>query len=184
MRLSLLIENVLDLGRLDRGERSYDLRSLDLNELVEEVVGLFRPIAEQAGMAVLVSGEAKSEVRGDRHALTQVLLNLLDNARKYGSRNRGDSGQKIRVRVSDGEVSVADEGPGLHGEDRELVFERFRRGERQRDGSVPGVGLGLYLAREIMRQHGGTLEVTDSPERAVCGACLVLRLPSHGDSSS
>jgi signal transduction histidine kinase len=176
-RLSALVENVLDLGRMERGERSYDQRDEDLVALVEEAVDLFRPIAEAEGMEIQfenASGEAV-QVSVDRTALMQSLLNLFENARKYASQG-GQLELHLEERDGEARLRIQDLGPGIPAAERESVFERFRRGESQRSGSVPGVGLGLYLARRILRTHGGELEAVDPPQ-GFPGACFLLRLP-------
>ncbi len=188
-RLSALVENVLDLGRMERGERSYDLRREDLIALVDEAVELFRPIAQAQGMTIRCAdtpGEARF-VNADRTALMQALLNLFENARKYAS-----SGRQIDLQWEEGEngarLWICDQGPGIPPAERERVFERFRRGESQNDGAIPGVGLGLYLARRILRAHGGDLQIVDPPpdsKRAEPqGACLLLRLPLDPNPST
>ncbi|MEY4675024.1 MAG: hypothetical protein RL148_2808 [Planctomycetota bacterium] len=174
-RLSMLIENVLDLGRFNRGERSLDLRTEDACALTGEAVALFRPLAERDGIVVQVELTAHGcSVRADRNAMHQALLNVLDNARKYAA-----AGGRIEVVGAVHEeryrVEVRDHGPGVPPAERESVFERFRRGSAHRHGSVPGVGLGLYLARAIVRRHGGELHCTD-PQSGP-GAVFVFDLP-------
>jgi two-component system phosphate regulon sensor histidine kinase PhoR len=178
VRLSMLIENVLDLGRLERGERPHDPRPLDVAALVRDVVRLFAPLAERDGVRVELRGcEAPVPADADGGALRQALLNVLDNARKYA----GD-GKRIEVAVrtdvaGGAVVAVRDFGEGVADDEREAVFERFTRGRRHRHGSVPGVGLGLHLARAIARRHGGELLCVAPPD-GERGACFELRLPA------
>lgn len=171
-RLSTLVENVLDLGRVERRERAYDRRAHDLGELVREVVELFAPTAARAGLAVECRLCASATVRVDRDAFVQALLNVLDNARKYAT-----SGQRVEV-VQDGQrVHVRDHGPGVATAERSSVFERFVRGRSHSDGSVPGIGLGLHLAREILRAHGGDLRLEEP--QVGSGALFVFVLPEE-----
>ena len=176
-RLSALVENVLDLGRMERGERSYDPREEDLVDLIEEAVDLFRPIAEAEGMQIAFDNTTGGPVAVsvDRTALMQSLLNLFENARKYASEG-GHLQLGLEVQDGDAHLRIEDRGPGIPPEERESVFERFRRGQSQASGSVPGVGLGLYLARRILRTHGGELEALD-PAAGSHGARFLLRLP-------
>jgi signal transduction histidine kinase len=108
----------------------------------------------------------------DADALRQVLLNLLDNAVKYGPR-----GQEVAVTLAreDGRLRLAveDEGPGIPPEERERVFERFHRLERDRASPVTGTGLGLAVVRELVARHGGRCAV----ERGRFGARVVVELP-------
>jgi signal transduction histidine kinase len=155
-RLSMLIENVLDLGRIERGERIYDLRSLDFAAVVAETAALFAPQAERAGIDLQVQArDGALPVRADRSGLVQALLNVLDNARKYGG------GDRLELRLwrdgGNAHFAVRDFGPGVPADERERIFERFVRGREQAHGSVPGVGIGLYLARAIVQRLGGDL---------------------------
>ncbi|MBI5851857.1 MAG: HAMP domain-containing histidine kinase [Planctomycetes bacterium] len=174
-RLSVLVENVLDLGRIERGERAYDRRDVPVGELIADAGHSFEALAHRAGLAFTI--DDKSEAAGvsvDRAAIRQALLNLCDNALKYGaaggvialSAEREDGGVVIAVR---------DRGPGVPPADRERIFRRFVRGSAHAHGSVPGVGLGLHLARHIALAHGGTLGY-EEPKDGV-GACFALRLP-------
>lgn len=176
-RLSALVENVLDLGRMERGERSYDPRREDLGDLVDEAVELFRPIAEAEGLAIRLDRDdgVALPVSVDRTALMQCLLNLFENTRKYAAEGKV---LQLRLERVDGEAQlrIQDQGPGIEASQRETIFERFRRGVSQKDGSIPGVGLGLYLARRILQTHGGDLQAVDPPS-GQGGACFLLRLP-------
>lgn len=163
-RLSQLIQNVLDLGRIERDERSYDLRMHDVVELVRSTLAWFAPLAQQAGLVVdttLPAGPCPAQL--DRDAFVQALVAVLDNARKYGA-----GGGRIDVLVAQQPrslvVAVRDRGPGVPAAEAERVFERFVRGEAHRHGSTPGVGIGLYLARTIARRLGGELTVASVAE--------------------
>lgn len=156
-RLSLLIDNVLDLGRLERGERSYVLTDVPLAELVRETLRMFAPVLEQGGLQVAFDdGGIVGNACIDRDAFVQALVAVLDNARKYGA-----AGKSVAVAVAESEagfmVSVRDHGPGVDAAERESVFDRFVRGKEHQHGSTPGVGIGLYLARSIARRIGGDL---------------------------
>ena len=173
-RLTVLIENVLDLGRMERGERAYDLRPQLADEVVREAAEVFEPIASRDGMRLTLDLQADArESRVDRGALVQAVLNVMDNARKYAA-----SGGQLEVRSGSANgvyrLSIRDHGPGIAAADRESIFERFQRSDEHRDGNVPGVGLGLYLARVILRAHGGDLTCV-SPEDS--GAEFVFTLP-------
>jgi len=173
-RLSVLIENVLDLGRLERGERAYDLRPVSVREVVVETMSLFAPVSERDGMSVSWSDRLEREavVRLDRGAFVQALVCVLDNARKYGA---GGGGIDVVTR-SNGVgllVDVRDRGPGVPEHERERIFERFVRGAAHAHGGTPGIGIGLYLARTIARRLGGEL-VCSSPADGGPGACFTF----------
>ncbi|HEU4418526.1 MAG TPA: HAMP domain-containing sensor histidine kinase, partial [Planctomycetota bacterium] len=174
-RLSMLVENVLDLGQMERGERAYDLRPGDLAEVVREAVQLFTPLGKRAGLQLeLHEGAARAVATLDRGALMQALLNVLENARKYAA-----DGKRLEVRTASGEgaftIAVRDYGDGVTAAERESIFTRFQRGASHRHGSIPGVGLGLYLARTIVQRHGGELHCVP-PEQGP-GAQFVFTLP-------
>jgi len=101
----------------------------------------------------------------------------MDNARKYAA-----SGGKLDVTArSNGTrqlIAIRDYGPGIPAGDRDEIFSRFRRGSEHKNGSIPGVGLGLHLARTIALAHGGSLDVT-APDDGGPGACFVFSLPTR-----
>ncbi len=182
-RLGMLIENVLDLGRMERGERAYDLRMQGVKPAVEEALNLFRPLAERDGLRLDVAlDDVRFEGLLDRGALVQALLNVLENARKYaldggGVEVRGESTEDVYT------ILVRDFGPGIPEEEREAVFDRFRRGAAHQDGSIAGVGLGLHLARRLVRDLGGDLRAIP-PQDDRGGACFALTLPRRRDHGS
>ena len=178
-RLTRLINNVLDFSRLDRGEKKYHFAPCDLASVVSETVATYRPHLEPAGFTLALEvPPTPAFVNGDRDALAQVLVNLLSNAEKY-------SGQRKEIRVevrpsakSPGnlEVRVLDRGLGVPAGARERIFEQFYRAHDSLSSGIQGSGLGLTLARQIARAHGG--DVTCEP-RDDGGSCFVLRVPSH-----
>lgn len=177
-RLSTMIENVLDLGRIERGERGYDLQPTDAHELLQDIARVFQTIARAHGAQFVATIECDGSVaKVDRGALTQAVLNLCDNARKYG----GDGGPIELTATAAAhriEIRIADHGPGIPAADRARVFERFARGSEHRHGSIPGAGLGLYLARAIARAHGGDLVL--EPSAGERGARFLLWVPRVG----
>jgi signal transduction histidine kinase len=181
-RLTVLIENVLDLGRMERGERSYDRRPQQLDAVLKDAVAVVRPLAQADGLELRVApGAPGATGEVDRGALVQLLVNVLDNARRYA---RAGGRIEVATRCDAGawEGAVRDFGPGVPEAERERIFERFVRGAAQADGSVPGVGLGLHLAREIARAHGGELRCEAAPEGP--GAVFRLTLPAGTGGSA
>lgn len=156
-RLSGLIENVLDFARVERGRASYDFAEGDVAEVVRRAVGVYRYRAEREGVEVRLEETATPVVELDARAIELVVINLLDNALKYGH-----DGKVVHVAVgpADGgvEVSVRDEGPGISDAEKTRIFERFVRGSsvRAKDKTpVRGSGIGLSLVRHIVDAHGG-----------------------------
>lgn len=153
-RLTRLVDNVLDFGRLEQNRRRYDLADVDLRDVVREAAESQRSRVEAAGMALAVEIAAEPAVRRvDRDAVSQIVLNLIDNAVKYAA-----EGKRLDVRVdSQGAVTVADRGPGVPKRDRERVFERFYRCDDSLAAKSSGSGLGLSIARRLAEGMGGRL---------------------------
>ncbi len=177
-RLASMVENVLDLKRLERGERTCDLRPLDLGDFARQAMEILRPLAEREGLRLEADlpGE-KVEIRADREALLQVFFNLFENVRSFAR-----EGGLFRLEVERGQngpvLRVLDRGPGVPPAEREALFEPFRRGSLDRAGTARGVGLGLALSRRILRAHGGDMVCPDPPPGF--GACFELTFPQGG----
>ncbi len=176
-RLTRLINNVLDFARIERGEKKYQFERCNLVELATETVETYRPHLEAAGFRVVCHLPANPQiVKVDRDALAQVIVNLLSNAEKYS-----DSRKEIEVRISakttslpSVELEVLDRGLGVPAGCGEKIFEQFYRAHDSLSNGIQGSGLGLTLARQIARAHGG--DVSYSP-RDGGGSCFALRLP-------
>jgi signal transduction histidine kinase/CheY-like chemotaxis protein len=154
--LLALINDVLDLAKVEAGRLELDREPFDLRGLVTETIAGLRPLAERKHLSISSRGDAEMLV-ADRGRVRQVLYNLLSNAIKFTP----DGGSIAVEAVSaDGTVrlSVSDTGTGIAPEDQEVIFEEFRQvggiGERQ-----AGTGLGLALARRLVEAHGGTIEL-------------------------
>jgi signal transduction histidine kinase len=176
-RLSRLINNVLDFARIERGEKKYHFQTCDLNNLLRETTETYRPHLEANGFQFDCElPESPLAVNGDRDALAQVIVNLLSNAEKYS-----DSRKEISVRLEQQtnplpyvELKVLDRGLGVPEGAEEKIFEQFYRAHDSLSSGIQGSGLGLTLARQIARAHGG--EVAYEP-RESGGSCFTLRLP-------
>lgn len=173
-RLTRLINNVLDFARLERGEKKYDFVSCDLAALARETVESYRPHLEATGFALkTLLPSVPVPIRGDRDALAQVLVNLLSNGEKY-------SGERKEIEVelaTDGdgaELRVLDRGLGVPAGCEEKIFEQFFRAHDSLGSGIQGSGLGLTLARQIARAHGGDVAYR---KREGGGSCFAVRLP-------
>jgi len=169
-RLARLIDDVLDTSRIEAGTFSFTFSDVDLAELLRDVIAAAEFAQDEVELTADVG--ALPRVRGDRERLRQVIQNLVDNAVKYSS-----VGGRVRVSATadDGHVliDVADQGPGIPPEDRELIFQEF--GRSSSGTAKPGSGLGLFIARSIAEAHGGTLGVDSVPAR---GSVFRLDLPA------
>lgn len=163
VQLKNIIEDLLRLSRLDQGGVQMARTPIDLNVLCKDFSSLRAPLADQKNLSLtfLPSGDLP-RIFGDYGLISQVLSILLTNAINYTP-----NGGKIFIRThpqdeEHGErigFSVHDNGPGILPEDHERIFERFYRGEAGLQSGVPGTGLGLPIAQEIIRRHDGLLEL-------------------------
>jgi two-component system phosphate regulon sensor histidine kinase PhoR len=161
-RLSHLIDNVLDFARLERGKASYHFAEADVAEVVERALDVCRYRLEKEKLKLRTLIEPSlPPVRMDENAMTLLILNLVDNAIKYGT----DGGQvDVSLQRTPGGVmlGVRDYGPGVAREEQGRIFERFYRARSARDRNVRGSGIGLALVKYIAEAHGGRVTV-ESP---------------------
>ena len=169
-RLSTLVEDVLDTSRIESGSFAYTFSEVDVGEVVREAVATAQLAQGEVPLHAEVT-PGLPVVRADRVRLRQVLDNLIDNAVKYSS-----PGEPVRVAAfaDNGRihVEVRDSGPGIPPESQRVIFEKF--GRAPGDGTKPGTGLGLFIARSIAQAHGGSLDVRSAPGR---GTTFALALP-------
>jgi len=175
LRLQHLVEGVL---RFTRGARPGDSPRVELDAAQEAkaVIEEFAPLAAPHGMTVTLESAPQVKVRLQRGALRQVLLNLLDNAMKYG----GD-GTSVRVEVTTlatggARLRVDDNGPGVPPPERERIWRPFERGGAARARAAGGSGIGLTIVREIAEEHGGRVWVEAAPSG---GARFIVELPDE-----
>jgi signal transduction histidine kinase len=168
-RLAALATSLLDVASAGR---SWDRSAGDLARLADEACEAARAEAEQRGLLLRVTGERPAEARFHAPSLRQALDNLLSNALKFAPVGTEVIVEVARPAPGRWHVAVMDAGPGIPEAQREAVFAPFRRLSAQ----GPGAGLGLTVAREVMRQHGGRA-YADGPGP---GARVVLELPADG----
>ena len=169
-KLDRMVADLLDAARVEAGRLSLELQPCDVRVLVSEVVDQHRPTAPAHRIEVSLP-DGPVPVRCDPIRIEQVLANLVGNAIKYSP---GGGRVRVGVTAEDGRatLSVADQGLGIAPEDQPFIFEPFRRGARHE--GIPGMGLGLSVARRIVEAHGGALEVESAPGS---GAVFRVRLP-------
>ncbi|MBI3789974.1 MAG: HAMP domain-containing histidine kinase [Gemmatimonadetes bacterium] len=180
LRLQHMVEGLL---RFSRGRRQADVPRVELDwaEAARLAVEEFQPLARPRGITVEVTGDASVPARMQRDAFQQVVLNLLDNAVKYG---RDNAPVTVDVRVPDGEgprLSVTDSGPGVPVAERQRIFAPFARGARAQERASGGSGIGLTIVRDIAVDHGGRAWVEDAPGG---GACFVFQLPAQAGATA
>jgi signal transduction histidine kinase len=171
-RLIRLTGELLDVSRLDEGRLRLDRAETDLSQLVREVAERLTDAAHRAGSEIAVQADGPVVGSWDGFRLDQVLTNLLTNALKFGL------GRPIEVAVTDGggaaTVVIRDRGIGIAAEDQARIFQRFERAVSEK--SFGGMGLGLWISRQIVEAHGGTISVESEPGQ---GSVFALRLPKN-----
>jgi signal transduction histidine kinase len=172
-RLTHLVENVLLFSRAERQAIRLAPEPTDLTDLIREVVDGFLPLALARQVSLRTELRESLVVCVDRNAMCQVLLNLIDNAVKYGP-----EGQTVTIATSatGGRVRiwVEDQGPGIPPKDRRRIWERFSRLDREKEAAVAGTGIGLAVVWELTAQHGGRAWVE---EALGGGARFIVEVP-------
>lgn len=178
-QLLYLINELLDLARLDAGRAKLDKRRFDLTALITDIKSNFEP---SLGRRVTVRGNTSSAlIEADPVQLKKVLFNLLSNAFKFSDPTSGQVG--IRIREEDGwvELTVEDNGIGIPRQHLDHIFDRFFQVERHETRRYEGSGIGLALVKEIIALHGGTISVESEVGE---GSTFTIRLPKGNVSST
>ncbi len=195
-RLSRLVENVLDFARLQKRRKNYAFRLGSIDECVAGVVEMMKPYAAQHGFTIRTDLAATGQTRFDKDAVTQIVVNLVDNAVKY-ARGAADKTIAVRTRNKPGLtiIEVEDHGPGIPHHQRKKVFEQFYRCEDTPVGAGPpayppsegrpqgvapttGMGLGLTLVRRFAEAHGGYVEICPvQPTGVILRVALAAPVP-------
>ena len=161
---------MLDISRIQSGKLQLNLEPVELPQLLQETFERFGAQLSEVGCRASLQLPDSLLLRADRLRLEQVLMNLLTNAIRYAP------GAPITVQLAAQEgralLDFQDEGPGIAPQDQERVFRRFERLSPERHTS--GLGLGLYIVREIVHAHGGAVSLRSAPAK---GTCFTLQLP-------
>jgi signal transduction histidine kinase len=182
-RLTYLVENVLNFSRTEKGTNRITPAPLDLDVEIREAVEMFTPLARSRRMAVQVGSAPGLIVTADRDALRQILLNLLDNAAKYGPPGQTISLGSRETPASNGRrirFWVEDQGPGIPEGDRDRVWEPYVRLKRTAESVTGGSGIGLSVVRELVALHGGAAWIESAGSAG--GARVVVELPAQSAS--
>jgi heavy metal sensor kinase len=171
-RMRGIVDGLLTLARADAGEIALRKEPVDLRALLEETASMLRPMAEQAGVTLEVSG-GKAGVAGDPDRLREVVTNLLSNAIRY-NRPGGRAAATARAEGTEAIIEVSDTGLGIPKKDRPQIFERFYRVDKARSREAGGSGLGLSITRWIVEAHGGTIAFASKEGE---GTTFTVRLP-------
>jgi signal transduction histidine kinase len=175
-RLTHLVENILQFSRAEREAIKLAPVAVDLGAQVREAVEAFTPVARARHVIVQTTLENDVVCTVDPGALRQILLNLLDNAVKYGP-----IGQTVTITLrrasTFARIIVDDQGPGIPSEDRDRIWEPYQRLEGAVAGAVAGSGIGLAVVSQLVALHGGRAWAEDAPGR---GARFVVELSGIG----
>ena len=172
-RLLDMINTMLTISRTETNVDRQLFVTVDMTAIAQDACELFEPIAEDKHVVLACHASAAAFVSGDRQMLQRLTANLIDNALKYCH-----SGDAVTLKLSTSDSSelileVEDTGPGIPEKDQPFVFDRFFRGDQSR--SQGGSGLGLSLARAIVKAHGGHISLQSTPGQ---GSCFTVTLPS------
>ena len=182
-RLTYLVENVLNFSRAEKGANRITPLTVDLDTEMHDAVEMFTPLARSRRMSIRLGPPTGLTVSADRDALRQILLNLLDNAAKYGP-----AGQTISVGAAAAPATsgsrvrlwVEDQGPGIPASERDRVWEPYVRLSRDAESATGGSGIGLAVVRELVGLHGGAAWIEAAG--AGGGARVVVELPARNDA--
>lgn len=179
-RLSRLIENVLDFARIQRGKKQYSFELGNINDCVNRTIDMIRPHATQQGFSIHTDLGELPALAFDRDAVTQIVINLLDNAIKY-ARKSPDKTIHVRTAQQDAYclIEVQDHGPGVALHQRKKIFDPFYRVEAESTRQSTGTGLGLALVKRLAEAHQGYVQIASAPSSgAVFKVCLACHLES------
>jgi signal transduction histidine kinase len=176
-RLSRLVNQVLDMAKIEAGQADWHNSPVDMPQLLEQAIGTMHETFRERGvdvrLDVRLDVQPTPPVLADADRITQVVLNLLSNAVKFAPRQTGWVAVRLRSEQGGVTVEVQDNGPGIAPDQQEMVFEKFRQvgDEAYRPG---GTGLGLPISRQIVEHFGGRMWLTSTLGQ---GACLGFYLP-------
>jgi Na+/proline symporter/nitrogen-specific signal transduction histidine kinase len=177
LRLTKLLDEILDLSALERGERGWQNVVIDAEEVLARALAVCDPLLRHRGIQVDQQGHVGGAmVQGDGDRLCQVFINLISNAAKYNQSDVPTLRISSRRRGQRLIIDVADNGPGISRKEARLVFEKFRRGSSA-SGDKGGAGLGLAISRQIMARMDGDLALVQGQ---LSGACFRVTLPLVG----
>jgi signal transduction histidine kinase len=176
-RLSRLVDNVLELSKIEEGRKTYHMAPVRLAGILDAAVRAMRYPLERAGFTLHLDVEEQlPTIQADADALEQAILNLLTNAVKYSGDSRG-IWLSVHGENGDAVIRVRDEGVGIPAEEQKRIFDRFYRVPSKANEAVPGAGLGLTLVEHVAGALGGRVEVESTPGR---GSTFSIRIPIGG----
>jgi len=156
--LAVVVQDFLDVSRIEQGRMKYEFERVEMNSLVKEITEELKPNFQKAGLTLSFTPAPSSLfVSGDKGKLNQVIINIIDNAQKYTK----EGGITISLEKKEGKVltTIKDTGIGISQEDINKLFSKFIRGKNANKTNVSGTGLGLYLVKKIIEAHHGEIRI-------------------------
>ena len=176
-RLTRLINQVLDLSKIESGRADWQDLRVDMREVISDTVSAMDQLCQERGIRMETRiPERVPAVPGDVDRIIQVMLNLLSNAVKFCEPGQGRIEIALSERSGRLRVDVRDNGPGISAEDQAIIFDKFRQAGDTLTNKPQGTGLGLHICRHIIAHHGGELWVES---RLGAGACFSFTLPTQ-----
>lgn len=173
-RLTNLVEDIIDLSRLEEGGGDMTWEDIDLYTLCDDVLQSLEPVAKRQTVTLRLAGESL-QVRGVYQVLREMIYNLCDNAIKY-NRSGGSVTVTVARRAGRASVAVADTGIGIPYEDQSRVFERFYRVDKSHSRAIGGTGLGLSIVKHAAALHGAEIKLQSQPED---GTAITVLFPGE-----
>jgi two-component system phosphate regulon sensor histidine kinase PhoR len=174
--LAKIVEDLLTLSKIESKDFELKPESLFLRELVDDVLDFIREAVGKKKISLVCTIPPSLMVRGDRNYLEQALINLLDNAIKYGREEGKIIVSAVQKDQREIEVSVQDNGMGIPQEDLPRIFERFYRVDKGRSQELGGTGLGLSIVKHLISAHGGRVWAESQLGE---GSTFYFTLPFH-----
>jgi signal transduction histidine kinase len=174
-RLTRLVDNLLTLARGDSGPIDRDIHPIDISQLVHDVVGELRILAEERSQVLSEQLQSDLEVPAEAQDIRGAVVNVLHNAIRYGQESGRIEIRTARAETGDAVIDIIDDGQGIPESERSRVFERFYRIQTPRTGG--GAGLGLSIAQQAVEANGGSISFIDS---AAGGTHCRIILPAAG----
>jgi signal transduction histidine kinase len=182
-RLTKIVDGLTLLTKADAGQVALNLETVALDEIVRDIFEDAQMLAKPLDIRVELAGCPHIAVRGDRHRLRQLLLNLADNAVKY-NQPRGRITMELRREGGCARIVMANTGAGIPPEKLTRVFDRFFRGDASHSPSVEGCGLGLSIAKWIVSAHGGAIEIASAPDTLLTTVTVNLPLETTAQQNA
>ncbi|WP_101950401.1 cell wall metabolism sensor histidine kinase WalK [Mycobacterium sp. 3519A] len=174
-RLANMVGELIDLSRLQGGERLPDLEAVDVDRVVAEALSRYKVAADNTDIAITTDAPTGYRVYGDEQLLVTAIANLVSNAIAY-SPNGSSVSVSRRARGPNVEIAVTDRGIGIAREDQERVFERFFRVDKARSRATGGTGLGLAIVKHVAANHNGSIRLWSQPGT---GSTFTLSIPAY-----